>query len=339
MYRRRVLLHRGPNRTQDHPPPRPPRTLAPTFGAGRSPQRIHRTRTRRNASHSNPAHPNQVISQPLSLATTPGSPDPQRRVAYPPLRSARVPRATSAVCTPDHPRRTLPRNFRASLDIGATVCLVCLVFRAASAPGVVRGYSVRTMFKFVSGVIEPVENLASVPAGVSCGKEISELKEGCRALKFEYATATSAKGEKASEWGEYAGHLAKVKYIAWNASKTKTETTVGEYTYDLKGRLRAEWNPQITCKRAGAYAIRSARRGCSLAIAVRGRGRGIYQAGASWSESVPLGLVPPARSSCWRRAISARHGEVIFCGISWVFGPEAGVLTRGSLAVSHLPSH
>ena len=101
-------------------------------------------------------------------------------------------------------------------------------------------------FKLENGVIEPTEELAPVPAGVSCGKEISELKEGCRALKFEYATETKAKGEKAGEWNEYIRHLSRVKYIAWNASKTKTESVVAEYAYDAKGRLRAEWNPEIT---------------------------------------------------------------------------------------------
>jgi RHS repeat-associated protein len=101
-------------------------------------------------------------------------------------------------------------------------------------------------FKLENGVIEPTEELAPVPPGVSCGKEISELKEGCRALKFEYATETKAKGEKAGEWNEYIRHLSRVKYIAWNASKTKTESVVAEYAYDAKGRLRAEWNQAIT---------------------------------------------------------------------------------------------
>jgi RHS repeat-associated protein len=101
-------------------------------------------------------------------------------------------------------------------------------------------------FKLENSVIEPTEELAPVPANVECGKEISELKEGCRALKFEYATETKAKGEKASEWNEYIRHLSRVKYIAWNASKTKTESVVAEYAYDAKGRLRAEWNPEVT---------------------------------------------------------------------------------------------
>ncbi len=101
-------------------------------------------------------------------------------------------------------------------------------------------------FKVKSGLIEPTEELAPVSAGVSCGKEVSELKEGCRALKFEYDEGeTTAKGEKQGEWGEFAGHLSKVKYIAWNGSKTKEEPTVAAYEYDKKGRLRAEWNPEI----------------------------------------------------------------------------------------------
>ena len=100
-------------------------------------------------------------------------------------------------------------------------------------------------FRLNSGVIEPTEELAPVPPEVSCGKEISELKEGCRALKFEYDEgATTAKGEKESEWGEFKGHLSRVKYIAWKA-KTKEELVVAEYLDDAKGRLRAVWNPQI----------------------------------------------------------------------------------------------
>ncbi len=102
-------------------------------------------------------------------------------------------------------------------------------------------------FKLESGVIEPTEELAPIPAGVSCGEEISELKEGCRALKFEYDEGeTTAKGEKATEWGEYAKHLSRVKYIAWNASKVKKETVEAEYAYGINGWLRAAWNPEIT---------------------------------------------------------------------------------------------
>jgi RHS repeat-associated protein len=102
-------------------------------------------------------------------------------------------------------------------------------------------------FRLAGGVIEPTEELAPVPAGVSCGKEISELKAGCRALRFEYATETKAKGQKASEWGSVTGHLSQVFCIAWDpTTKAKTERVVAEYTYDVTGRLRAVWDPRIT---------------------------------------------------------------------------------------------
>ena len=45
--------------------------------------------------------------------------------------------------------------------------------------------------------------------------------------------------------GRIRGALSKVKYIAWNGSKTKEEPVVAKYEYDKKGRLRAEWNPEI----------------------------------------------------------------------------------------------
>lgn len=95
-----------------------------------------------------------------------------------------------------------------------------------------------------SGVItEPTEVLAPVPANVSC----SPMKAGCRALKFQYATETTAKGENRSEWGEYKHHLSRVLLSAYNpASKAMQETTVAEYSFDKAGRLRAEWDPRIS---------------------------------------------------------------------------------------------
>jgi YD repeat-containing protein len=92
-------------------------------------------------------------------------------------------------------------------------------------------------------ITEPTEILAPVPAGVSC----SPLKAGCRALKFTYASATTATGEGQAEWGEYAGRLVKVLMDAYNpTSKTMQETAVAEYKYDKLGRLRTEWDPRIS---------------------------------------------------------------------------------------------
>ncbi len=95
-----------------------------------------------------------------------------------------------------------------------------------------------------SPTVEPTEALAPVPAGVSCAPE---LKPGCRALKFKYATETTAKGESPGEWGAYRNHLEEVFLDAYNpASKTMQETAVADYSYDKLGRLRAEWDPRIS---------------------------------------------------------------------------------------------
>ncbi len=106
-------------------------------------------------------------------------------------------------------------------------------------------------------VIEPKEALAATPAGITCvgtkGEvEVQYLKDGCRALTFNYAEGTTAKeGENKSDWGEYDGRLSKVVFHAAKPStkpmeeKPMEEKTVAEYSYDKQGRLRAEWDPRI----------------------------------------------------------------------------------------------
>jgi len=100
--------------------------------------------------------------------------------------------------------------------------------------------------------IEPTEELAPAPTGVTCvgtehGEvEVKYLKKGCRALTLEYPKTTTATGEKETQWGNYAGHLAKVYFHAWDLSKgAMSEPVVAQYAYDAKGRLRAEWDPRI----------------------------------------------------------------------------------------------
>jgi DNA-binding beta-propeller fold protein YncE len=98
-------------------------------------------------------------------------------------------------------------------------------------------------------VIQPTEELAPVPAHVSCGTKPSELKKGCRALTFVYDTGatTAGNGSSPSEWGNYKGRLEKVKLHVWDPSKSEmTEPTVAEYRYDGQGRLRAQWDPRIS---------------------------------------------------------------------------------------------
>ena len=100
-------------------------------------------------------------------------------------------------------------------------------------------------------VIEPTEEVAPAPTGVVCTKPEEKvvgeaLKKGCRGLTFEYPGTTTATGEKETQWGNYAGHLAKVYFHAWDPSKgAMSEPLVAQYAYDAKGRLRTEWDPRI----------------------------------------------------------------------------------------------
>ncbi len=92
-------------------------------------------------------------------------------------------------------------------------------------------------------VTRPVEDLAPVPSGVSCSPEI---KRGCRALTFNYASSTTATGENQNQWGDYNGNLTRIYLKAYYPSIGVITETVGQYLYDSQGRLRTEWNPQIS---------------------------------------------------------------------------------------------
>ena len=93
-------------------------------------------------------------------------------------------------------------------------------------------------------IVEPILEVAPHPSATCTYKH---LEKGCRALEFNYATSTTAGGESQSLWGDYKGNLTRVYFIAWDpASKEVTTTTVAQYSYDSKGRLRAEWDPRIS---------------------------------------------------------------------------------------------
>ena len=92
-------------------------------------------------------------------------------------------------------------------------------------------------------VTRPVEELAPVPSGVSCSPEV---KRGCRALTFNYASSTTATGESQSQWGDYNGNLTRVYLKAYYPSLGMVTEAVGQYLYDSQGRLRTEWNPQVS---------------------------------------------------------------------------------------------
>jgi RHS repeat-associated protein len=118
------------------------------------------------------------------------------------------------------------------------------VWRPAISTGVGGTNTSRYSYQVVGGVARPVQELAPVPAGVSCS---SGLVRGCRALTFVYATATTAAGEAPGEWGEYAGRLSKVNFTAYEpVAKAMVTKAVAQYSYDTKGRLRAVWDPRVS---------------------------------------------------------------------------------------------
>jgi tripartite motif-containing protein 71 len=97
-------------------------------------------------------------------------------------------------------------------------------------------------------IVEPTLELAphasaSCPAG-----EWEKWEKGCRGLEFVYAGKTKEHiGESEGEWGEYKGRLMEVKFVAYNPATTKiARSAVAKYEYDKLGRLRAEWNPEIS---------------------------------------------------------------------------------------------
>jgi YD repeat-containing protein len=120
-----------------------------------------------------------------------------------------------------------------------------------TVPTATQTYAYRTAEVEGKQVIEPTEELAPKPAGVSCEAEGKpKLERGCRALLFKFGTQTKA-GENASEWGEYNGRLARVEYGAWNPKSGRVEEVpVAEYAYDAQGRLRIEWDPRIAASTA-----------------------------------------------------------------------------------------
>ncbi|MGC2374375.1 MAG: RHS repeat-associated core domain-containing protein [Solirubrobacteraceae bacterium] len=98
-------------------------------------------------------------------------------------------------------------------------------------------------------ITRPSSVVGTVAAGITCptGKELKELKKGCRGLLFKYATATKATGENEAEWNEYNGRLKEVVYVGYNKTfGLMLETPVEKYLYDWLGRLRVEWDPRIS---------------------------------------------------------------------------------------------
>jgi RHS repeat-associated protein len=118
------------------------------------------------------------------------------------------------------------------------------VWKVSKQEGPVASQTVRYTYETVEYATVPAEEIAPEAAGVSCS---TELKDGCRALKFEYAKATTATGSNESQWGNYKGHLQEILFTAYNpTSKAMVSTPIAQYAYDNVGKLRAEWDPQVS---------------------------------------------------------------------------------------------
>ena len=120
-------------------------------------------------------------------------------------------------------------------------------------PSETRSYAWEALEVEGVSVTEPTLVVGPEVGGIHCfnSKHELALEDGCRALKFKYGAPggsnKGATGENASEWGEYKGRLNKVLLDAWEHGHTSaSEITVAQYEYDKQGRLRAEWDPEIS---------------------------------------------------------------------------------------------
>lgn len=93
-------------------------------------------------------------------------------------------------------------------------------------------------------IVQPTLEVAPHPAA-RCEK--GKLEKGCRALEFEYYEETSAHGEDENEWGGFKNRLKAAIFVAYNPNdKAMERKSVAAYLYDQEGRLRAEWNPEVS---------------------------------------------------------------------------------------------
>ncbi len=160
-------------------------------------------------------------------------------------------------------------------------------------------------------VTRPALALAPVPSGVSCSPE---LKRGCRALTFNYASSTTATGENESQWGDYKGNLTRVYLTAYEPTAGNMSTkTIAQYSYDSQGRLRAEWDPLVSPALKTIYGYDSEGHVTALTLPgqetyaftyaqaptdlVSGRIQRVTRAPASaslWAGTIPANTVAPA---------------------------------------------
>jgi YD repeat-containing protein len=182
-------------------------------------------------------------------------------------------------------------------------------------------------------VIEPSEALAPAPVGVTCGTKPEELKKGCRALLFTYATKTTATGEGKSEWGEYTARLEKVSFKAYSTSaKVMEEKVVAEYSYDKQGRLRAAWDPRMASALKTTYGYDA--EGHVTAVAPPGQEPWLMHYGPTAGDPNAGRLLsvarPSAANALWNGKALANTAAPTLSSSSPVIGTTLSVSSNGT---------
>ncbi len=206
--------------------------------------------------------------------------------------------------------------------------------------GVVPSETVSYAFKTVEvsgkSITEPTQVLAAVPSGVGC---TTELKKGCRALTFTYASSTTATGQGQSEWGEYVGRLAGVSFTTYEPTAKEMKTiAVAQYSYDSLGRLRAEWDPRISPALKTLYGYDAA--GHLTAVSAPGQQPWLLEYGTEPGESVAGRLLsavrPSASTGAWGGQSPANTVLPTLSSNSPVVGTKISVATNGTWTGSPL---
>ncbi|MFE7134423.1 DNRLRE domain-containing protein [Streptomyces sp. NPDC057638] len=108
----------------------------------------------------------------------------------------------------------------------------------------------------------PKRVIAPTSAASAASCTATPATKGCRALEFVYATATTATGVSAgADFGDITGQVKEIRL--WSTepgAAAATSKAVAAYRYDSAGRLRQQWNPNLSQATQTQYSYDSAGR-------------------------------------------------------------------------------
>ncbi|MCB5165064.1 DNRLRE domain-containing protein [Streptomyces bambusae] len=112
----------------------------------------------------------------------------------------------------------------------------------------------------------PVRVFAPTSGATVAQCKTAPATKGCRVLEFVYATSTTATGNStSSEFGDFTGQVKELRI--WSTAPgaaAATAKTVSTYRYDLSGKLRQQWNPNLAQATQTQYAYDAAGRVTTL---------------------------------------------------------------------------